>query len=387
MAIEYNYPVEKLDELISMIYDRGMTPMMTPDLRAEVELRYQEMLHGNDDDDDDEDTAFMSAKRKHEEVMKNIEQQRRKSHSRNVIILDLTDEEQQELHDSMEVSYVRSDPNSFYNLSDEELAGDAERQAIYRRLQSLGKVYYHQDDYRNAISIVKEAIEYSLRNDYPWLSYEEACKEFAEGRIRYSFAQLPVLYIDYNTQISDPKILAGIVSGDISLIDKDTKPVKKKKVKSNPVSIPYTVVGDAEYSDMVKVHQAGFNTDISTVLKSCSTIYSSYVIPKAFSYQQGKPAQLPSVDWSQPGAGDLYFDLKYGVKRNPSNEIVGLLNEANDRKLNHTIGHRLKEFPESFNPQRAVEYKTISNSLEQHDEAIQIERRLMDLMRESNPGL
>ena len=218
MAIEYNYPVEKLDELISMIYDRGMTPMMTPDLRAEVELRYQEMLHGNDDEDDDEDSAFMSAKRKHEEVMKNIEQQRRKSHSRNVIILDLTDEEQQELHDSMEVSYVRSDPNSFYNLSDEELAGDAERQAIYRRLQSLGKVYYHQDDYRNAISIVKEAIEYSLRNDYPWLSYEEACKEFAEGRIRYSFAQLPVLYIDYNTQISDPKILAGIIEDRKSVV-------------------------------------------------------------------------------------------------------------------------------------------------------------------------
>ena len=47
--IQYNYPVEKLDELISMIYEQGMTPLLPPDLRAEVDLRYQEMLHYGED--------------------------------------------------------------------------------------------------------------------------------------------------------------------------------------------------------------------------------------------------------------------------------------------------------------------------------------------------
>ena len=40
--IKYNYPVEKLDQLWHMIYDEGITPMITPDLQTEVELRYQD---------------------------------------------------------------------------------------------------------------------------------------------------------------------------------------------------------------------------------------------------------------------------------------------------------------------------------------------------------
>lgn len=388
MGIEYNYPVEKLDELISLIYDKGMTPMMSPDLRAEVELRYQEMLHMYDDDDDDADSAFVSAKRQHEEVMKNIEQERRKSHSRDVVVLDLTDEEQQELHEAMESSYVRSDPNSMYNLSDDEIAGDAERRRIYKQLQSLGKVYYHQEDFRNAIAIIKEAIEYSLKNDYPWMSYEEACRQFAAGKIRYVYAQLPVLYIDYNTQITDPKLLSGIVSGEINLVDKDTEPVKKKKVKSKPVEMPYTVIYPAEHAEMVRLHQMGYNTDISTMLKAKSTIYNRYVIPTSFTYAQQQQQNMgPPIDWSIPGTGEAYFNDKYGKKTNPVSEIVSLLNDNNERKLNHTIGHRLKEFGEAWKPETVTGFKTISTSLEQNEQAAQIENRLLDLIRQSNPNI
>jgi hypothetical protein len=394
MAIEYHYPVEQLDELINDIYERGMTPFMTPDMKAEVELRYQELLHGDEDyDEDDPDAdesvqAYMNARRKHEEVMKNMEQQRRKSHSRNVIILDLTEEEQQELHESMQTSYVRSDPNSMYNMSDEDIAGDAERRRIYKQLQSLGKVYYHQEDYRNALNIIMEAIDYSLRNDYPWMTYEEACQEFKAGRIHYNFAQLPILYIDYNTQISDPKLLAGIVSGEINLVDKDAPPVKKKKVKSKPVKMEYTIIGPEEHARLAQAHQAGYNTDISMILKSCSTIYNRYVIPQSFFSQQQKQAELgPPIDWSQPGTGEAYFNAIYGKTTNPTNEIVALLNEQNDRKLNHTIGHRLKEFGESWKPETVTGYKVLSTSLEQNEQAIEIENRLMNQIRMTNPNL
>lgn len=394
MAIQYNYPVEQLDELIQDIYERGITPMMTPDLKAEVELRYQELLRGGDDDDDfyddedDEADAFRIAKRKHEEAMAKIEQERRKSHSRNVIILDLTEEEQQELHESMESSFVRSDPNSIYNMSDEDIAGDAERRRIYKQLQGLGKVYYHQEDYRNAINIIKEAIEYSLRNDYPWMTYEEACREFAAGKIRYTFAELPILYIDYNTQITDPKILSGIVSGSINLVDKDSVPVKKKKVKSKPVSMPYDVIGTDEHAAMARMHQAGFNTDISAILKSRSTIYNRYVIPQSlFQEQQQKAEMGPPIDWSIPGTGESYFNQVYGKKTNPLNEIVSLLNEANDGKLNHSIGHQLKTFSDSWKPENVTGYTVLSTSLEQDTKAVEIEKKLMDQIRMTNPNL
>jgi hypothetical protein len=93
MAIQYNYPLEELDRLVTMIYDEGITPMMTPDLQTEVELRYQELQHGEYYDDEDDDEEYRSAKEKHDEAMKRMEANKRKSHSRNVIILDLTEEE------------------------------------------------------------------------------------------------------------------------------------------------------------------------------------------------------------------------------------------------------------------------------------------------------
>ena len=225
--IKYNYPVEKLDQLWHMIYDEGITPMMTPDLKAEVELRYYECTHPDADEDDDEE--FLTAVERHNKAVIRAEEEKRKSHSRNIVILDLTEEEEAELADGMSMSYIRSDPNSAYNLSDEDISSDETRRRLYKQLCSLGKVYYHQEDFRNAVSIILEAIEYSLRNDYPWLTYEEAVKQFNEGRIKYTFAQMPLLYIDYNTPISDPKTLAGIVTGEITLIDKDLEPEKPKK--------------------------------------------------------------------------------------------------------------------------------------------------------------
>ena len=387
--IQYNYPIEKLDQLVEMIYDQGMTPMMTPDLKAEVELRYQELIHAVDDDGEDDET-FLAAKEQHAAAMKRIDEERRKSHSRNVMILDLTDEEAAELEDGISMSYIRSDPNSSYNLSDDDIASDETRRRLYKQLRTLGKVYYHQADYRNAINIIMEAIEYSLRNDYPWLSYDEAVKQFNEGKIRYTFAQIPLLYIDYNTPISDPKILAGIVSGEVNLIDKDTEPVKKKKQKSKPVSFRYDVIGKSDHDEMVKVHQAGYNTDISTILKSCSTIYNRYVVPTSFTWDTDVSKNLPDeIDWMRPGAGHSYYDLKYGKKTNPTTEIVGLLNEQNDRKLNHVIGNSMRDFAAAWNYGRSDVQRSqlISTSLEHHDEAVAIENRLMDLIRQSNPNV
>lgn len=388
--IEYNYPIEELDRLVSMIYDEGITPMMTPDLASEVELRYQELQHGEYDEDDEDNEEYRTAKEKHDEAMKRMEENKRKSHSRNIMILDLTEEEKAEIEDDISMSYIRNDPNSAYNMSAEDISSDETKRRIYKQLQSLGKVYYHQKDYQNAMKIIMEAIEYSLRNDYPWMSYAEACEQFKAGKIRYTFAQLPLLFIDYNTQITDPALLSGIVNGDITLVDKDKEPVKKKKVKSKPVDMDYSVIGPAEHMRMVQLHQAGYNTDISTILKSCSTIYNRYVIPTSYTWnQQQNQSSAPTVDWTQPGAGETYFNAKYGKKSNTIGEVVALLNEDNDRKLNHVIGTSMRDFLVNWNrsTDEPMSFKALSTSLQQNDQAVAIESKILDLMRQSNANM
>lgn len=385
MSIQYNYPVEQLDALIEQIAN-GITPMMSPALKAEVQLRYQELQHEGFDDEDDDD--YRTAVQKHQDAMKAIEDKRRRSHSRNILIIDLTEEELRQLEDDMDTCYIRSDPNSVYNLSDEDISSDAERRRIYKQLQSIGKIYYHQEDYRNAINIIKEAIEYSLRNDYPWLSYEEACEQFRQGKIKFTFMQLPLLYIDYHTQITDPNLLAGIVKGDVTLIDKDQQPEKKKRKKDvKGVKMETSIIGPAEHAEYVRLHQAGYNTPISPILQSCSTIYNRYVMPLSLSFgTQSTQEELPDIDWSRPGAGQEYFDALHGKKKNVVTEVVSLLNDQNDGKLRQTIGIGLKSFLDGWNPQPET-FKSLSTSLQHDDKVAEIESRILGMIRQSNPNL
>lgn len=384
MSIEYNYPIEELDKIIQQI-DQGITPMMTPDLKAEVALRYQELQHEGYDDEDDEE--YMTAIQKHEAAMKAIEDNRRKSHSRNVVILDLTEAEQAEIHDACSCCYVRSDPNSEYNISDEDLASSEDEARLRRRLSTISKIYYHQEDYRNAMGIISEAIEYSLRHDYPWLTYEEALQAVRDGRIKYTFGPIPLLYIGYDTPISDPQILKGICDGSINLVDKDSEPVKKKKKeRPKPVDMPYTVITPAEHAEYAKIHNAGYNTPISTILKSCSTIYNRYVMPTTIGWDKPVSEETPTVDWLRPGAGEEYYRQKYHVETNPVTEITGLINAANNHKMNHVIGNGIRDFINGLSPKPET-YKGISTSLHVDQKVVDLESRLMDIIRATNPDL
>ena len=179
--------------------------------------------------------------------------------------------------------YVRNDPNSKYNISEDKLASSAEEAEIRRRLESLGKVYYHAEDFKNAMKIITDAIEYSLKHEYPWMSYQEAVEAFKAGRIKYSFGDLPTLFIGFDKQITDPKTLAGIVSGEIKLVDEDeVKPKKKKRKKAEEMEGVYVdidIIGDAEHKMYVDMHNAGWDTPISLMLKASSTLYNRYVMP------------------------------------------------------------------------------------------------------------
>ena len=385
--IRYSIPIDQLDKFVQQIYQEGKSLMLPDNIRREVDLRYQQWLH-KDDDDDEENSEFSNMLKAHEEAMAEIEERQHRSHTRTIMVLDLDETEQATLRDDMSCSFVRQDPNSSYNLSDEDISDDAERREIFRRLQTVSKVYYSQEDYMNAIAIIRDAIDYSLRHDYPWMSYPEALRRYRAGKIRYTYAPIPVMMIDYRSQVTDPKMLAGIANGSIKLIDQDEPVAKKKKKKSKGITMDYMVIQPKEHARYVEMHNAGYNTPISTILKSCSTIYSRYVMPPNLSYQMNKTQQAETFDWLQPNAGEAYYKMIHGESTNKISEIVSALQAANGRGvMNRVIGTSMQEFVDAWKPKQERTFKTISSSLEEHDQAVQIERNLMDLMRASNPQL
>lgn len=388
---KYVYPVEELDKIIDQM-SKGITPMMSDQIQLEVKLRYKE-LQNELFDGDDEDIDTEDIKRHNEMMKQHLEEQRRKATKNDVVIIKLSEEQQKQIREDMEVSIVRPNPNSMYNLSDDELYSSEERKVIQQKLSRIKNCYYNQIDYVNAIKILKEAIEYSLANDYPWLSKEEAIKQFNEGKIKFTYCNIPKLYINYQTQITDKDVLKGIVTGEIELVDRDEKPQKKKVNKdSEEVVYDYNIIGTADYENMLKMHVKGYDTPISTIIKAKSTIYNRYSLPtnNRFSLNGNNKNDEPMLfDWTQDDAGRKYFNLKHG-KQYTVNDMIRDVNQDNDKALNNVLNINASEFMRSLktvnNQQTGYSPNIISTSLQPNPEAVQIEQNILNAIRMNNPN-
>lgn len=388
---KYVYPVEELDKIIDQM-SKGITPMMSDQMQLEVKLRYKE-LQNELFDGDDEDIDTEDIKRHNEMMKQHLEEQRRKATKNDVVIIKLSEEQQKQIREDMEVSIVRPNPNSMYNLSDDELYSSEERKIIQQKLSRIKNCYYNQIDYVNAIKILKEAIEYSLANDYPWLSKEEAIKQFNEGKIKFTYCNIPKLYINYQTQITDKDVLKGIVTGEIELVDRDEKPQKKKVNKdSEEVAYDYNIIGSTDYENMLKMHVKGYDTPISTIIKAKSTIYNRYSLPtnNRFSLNGNNKNDEPMLfDWTQDDAGRKYFNLKHG-KQYTVNDMIRDVNQDNDKALNNVLNINASEFMRSLktvnNQQTGYSPAIISTSLQPNPEAVQIEQNILNAIRMNNPN-
>ena len=388
---KYVYPVEELDKIIDQM-SKGITPMMSDQMQLEVKLRYKE-LQNELFDGDDEDIDTEDIKRHNEMMKQHLEEQRRKATKNDVVIIKLSEEQQKQIREDMEVSIVRPNPNSMYNLSDDELYSSEERKVIQQKLSRIKNCYYNQIDYVNAIKILKEAIEYSLANDYPWLSKEEAIKQFNEGKIKFTYCNIPKLYINYQTQITDKDVLKGIVTGEIELVDRDEKPQKKKVNKdSEEVAYDYNIIGTTDYENMLKMHVKGYDTPISTIIKAKSTIYNRYSLPSSnrFSLNGNNKNDEPMLfDWTQEDAGRKYFNLKHG-KQYTVNDMIRDVNQDNDKTLNNVLNINASEFMRSLktvnNQQTGYSPAIISTSLQPNPEAVQIEQNILNAIRMNNPN-
>lgn len=391
---EYMYPTTELDSIIEQI-DRGITPMMNDQLQLEIKLRYKELqseLFEEDDDDDDPDII------QHREMMKkHIEKKKREARSNDIIYIKLTEEQQKTLREEMEVSIVRDNPNDIYNKSDEELYSSEDKKIIEQKLARLKNCYYNQIDYVNAINIIKEAINYSLNNDYPWMSYEEARAAFNKGEIKFSFCNLPKLYLNYQTQITDKDILKGVVTGEITLKDKrddDNKIKKKHTGESEPVFVDYNIISKDDFNKCAELHSKGYDTPVSTIIKSKSTIYNRFSLPSGnkfnFDGKDNNNKDEPFIfDWGREGAGRDYFNMKYNKKVNVG-EFMRDVNKDNDEMLNNVINSNMSDFLNSMkynnNSQNnnRNKYNLYSTTIDVDPKTVQIEKGILSAIRASN---
>lgn len=396
---KYTYPVEELDKIIEEMMN-GIQPMIDDVMQMEVEIRWKEKQNEVFGTEDEEELDPEIMKRHAEIMKKKIEDDRRKASRNDVIILTISDEKKAEIREQMSESIVRPNPNDQYNIPDDQLYQNKSREAIYAKLRGLKNCYYNQQDYVNAINIIKDAIDLSLHEDYPWLSYEEAVKEFNAGRIKFKWCNIPKLYINHATQITDKEILKGVVSGEIVLRDKN-EDSKKKRVKhksGKPVSVDYEITGDAMYHEMIAAHNAGYDTPMSTVIKHKNSVYNPTSIPFGNSFgsvKQTNNGEPLLWDWSKEGAGEAYFNHMKGRQTGPA-DIIRLVDAANGGMLNSVMTRNAQEFLRSMknNSQQTGGYDyTLPNFMQQpnpsnttyNEEAAAVERDLLASITMNNP--
>jgi hypothetical protein len=325
-----------------------------------------------------------------------MEQKNAATHKLDAKFRPLRPDVRKQLEEDMRVSIVRNNADSEYNKSDEELFGDNERREILQRLSRIRNIYYDPISYRAAILTIKEAIEYSLKHDYPWLrSYEEACRQFNEGKIKY-LGNIPKLYLGYGTnQVTDPQILAGIVVGSVQVIDKDEEEKKlrqrrREKKPYNPVFMHHDVIRSNEYKEYVRQHNMGIDTPISVILKSKSQLFDRLSMPITFVNQNPtEQKEVEEFDWFQPNAGEIFYCQQHGIKRNTATQLVDFLNKENNNELTSGVLKGIQDFMYAWkHPQQSsLDFVRLPEPIKPTDQAVALEQNLLASLRANNPNL
>lgn len=355
---QYSFPTDELDRILEQMQS-GIQVMLSDEMQIELDMRYREKFEeitGEEYRDDDDSESNIN-RLKHQKMMKEkIAKDRMKASTKDVIVINISDEKKKEIREQMMTSIVRPNPNDPYNTTDDDLFRDTANKEIMEKLKGIKNCYYNQRDYINALKIIHEAIEFSLgktgHGDYPWLSYPEAVKEYNAGKIKFSWCEIPKLIVNRVSPITDPEILKGVLTGDVVILnrtedDDEIKKLNKKKMANyKPINVDYDVTGENEYNQMQAAHKAGYDTPWSTGIKYKNTSYDPTALPfsSIFSSNKIKQNNVPDLfDWEKDGAGNEYYNLMCG-KKPSANDIAAVLNKDNNNQINPIITRNMNEF-------------------------------------------
>lgn len=407
MKIHFNYPVEELDNIILQI-DQGIMPMISEDEMEEVKLRRSQrkaMLTG-DDDDLENDIA-----RQQKAIQKAIEDDRRKATKQDVLVMQISDDVRKQLIEDMGVSYVRTDPDSRYNIPDDKLYKDAEQKRIYSKLSKIRPSYYHPSEYIAAVKAIIEAVNYSVEHDYPWMSKQEAIEAFNSGRIKFAWGQgMPILKIGYTKILRDPEILAGIVNGTITVIDRsedikhdeNVKMLRRRNRASDGIACDYKVIPKDVADAMATANRQGIDTPMDGMF-NLRRRAADWSLPSASILNQfcidnskNRPVDNRLFDWGADDAADAYMDRLYGVTYT-MDRLLKDINAANGGMLGTNLTDGPKEFEKflrkcanGFINSTTTEFESFEKTQkakEASERIAAIENHLMETIRANNPNL
>jgi hypothetical protein len=386
----YTYDKDELRQYLEKI-SKGIRVLMTPELEADLKMYAMELESEVMDNTDD----IEEFKRNHSDLMKKkLEQKKREATKNDILLIELSDDIKNQLREEMSVSIVRDNPNLNYHKKDEELFSSKERREVFQKLSKLQKCYYNQADYVNAIKIIFEAIEYSLKHDYPWMSYEEALKEFNAGHIKFEYCQLPKLYLNWTTIIDDPETLKGIINGTVTIIQKDDDSTKKKKrAEPVPVRVEVDMTSTDEWNYWYNLHQKGYNTPITPVIKASQGTFSRFALPQTnmFYQQKEQEKRMPQeFDWMQEDAGEKYFNMIHG-KTYSTNDLLDDLQTANNGNLTAKLQNNMDAFLNGLKyvnqPQQQQQQLYQSNLVKAPDQQVlAMEQSILQAMKNANPN-
>lgn len=392
---KFTYDPKELDRLI-IEEDKGATFSIPESQRLEMRIRRKQLEAQRDGTDEEEDDEYNELIEQRGEINEIVRASHRPTDVKEAAFRKLPEHIQRQLEEDMKVSIVRNDASSSYNKTDEELFGDREKQSILQKLSRIRNIYYDPISFRAAMLVIKEAIEYSLKHDYPWYrTQEEVFADFNAGKIKY-LGNIPKLYLGFGTnQVTDPQILAGIVSGEIQVVDRDDEEKKlkqkKKKRQYTPVHRDYDVVTTAESQYYSKLHNQGLDTPIGHILKSKSALFDRLSIPFSFAPQTNTQQQnIETFNWLRDGAGEEFYCLKNNIPYRSTRTLIDEINKENDGELNQTLATNMQQFVYEFaHPQQTQSISTFMQpAVQQQDEKVKaLETGILDAIRRSNPNM
>lgn len=385
----FMFPIEHLENLISQM-EKGIEPMMSDLEKLEVKRLYK--MKTEELFDDDEPLTAEEEEYRQKLVKNSIEEAKRKAHKQDVKIIKLSEAQMKQLEEDMSSSLVRPNPNTLYNKSDDELYKSAEERIMNDKLKKLRNCYYDADEWISKIQLIWEAVALELKSDrYAYLgNYQNRVNAFNQGRIVLNI-QIPKLYLNRVTPITDPELLMGIMKGEVRVVDRASESeVKKKSYRDSELVPAYApVISDAEHDYYSAMHRKGYETPESGAIRAKSTIYNRYVPTsekksKGFGIldEKGVPIQF---DWLNEGAQEYYRRL-HGL-RTTVDDIVENLQRNNGGKINKVLADRMNKFVSTYNRGGVEEVKPdwLSSSLQVSPSVVKMEQDLLRAIQLNNP--
>ena len=345
---EYSYPTEELDKIIEKL-NMGIILSIPDEMMIEARMREQELREELFDDDDDPYFTDEQIEQHKQMMAKKIEENKHKAHHEDIKVYKISDRERARLAKAVSASLVRP-MVSDYVKSDEELYSSETERKLKEKMSRLKARYQNPTDYKNAMNIIREYVDFKVIEENKNHTVDEIYEAFHNGEIKLNI-RLPKLFSDFVHEVTDPKILAEIAEGKVTLKTKnelDEEIEIKDYSKSKTLDYQFKPITDEEYRRFEDEYNHGIKNILTPMFNNSKGAYGRFSLPRnnifAKIYNEGKKPEdtyIQPINYEDDEQVEAMLNKRRGFNPSDPNNIVNLLNSANDNKLSYECRNRI----------------------------------------------